>query len=127
VTPSGDPVAVRLDQFEGMVLVAFLALGCDGCDGFWAGFADPALSGLPSTVSAVIVTRGPDAVDRHEVGAVSSGVGVPVVMSDQAWVDYRVTGYPFFVAVDPVSRRVVAETVGFGWPDVLGMVEAPGA
>ena len=74
------------------------------------------------------VTRGADTVDRSEVAALAAGprerAGSPVVvMSDRAWADYRVTGYPFFVLVDPAAGRVVGETVGFGWSDVRVMVQ----
>ena len=57
-------------------------------------------------------------------GAAGSRDGVPVVMSDAAWNDYRVTGYPFFVLVDAVRGVIVGETVGFGWPDVRALIEA---
>ena len=60
-----------------------------------------------------------------EVEAASGGLGsVPVVMTDAAWSDYRVTGYPFLVLVDPETRRVIGETVGFGWADVHAMIRA---
>jgi hypothetical protein len=55
-----------------------------------------------------------------------SGAGVPLVMSDAAWADYRVTGYPFFVLVDAAHGTVVGETVGFGWSDVRSMIDASG-
>jgi hypothetical protein len=50
--------------------------------------------------------------------------GVPVVMSDNAWLDYQVLAYPSFVLVDSPSSRVVGETVGIGWDDVRSMLEA---
>jgi hypothetical protein len=78
-------------------------------------------------VSPAIVTRGPDSVAPSEVEEAGAGVvDVPVVMSDQAWVDYRVMGYPFFVLVDVGSRTVVGETVGFGWSDVVSMIRSAG-
>jgi hypothetical protein len=43
-------------------------------------------------------------------------------MSDAAWSDYRVTGYPFLVLVEPATRRILGESVGFGWPDVEGLM-----
>ena len=38
--PAGSPVSIRMDEFAGAVLVAFLHLKCDGCDEFWRGFRD---------------------------------------------------------------------------------------
>ncbi len=43
-------------------------------------------------------------------------------MSDTAWAEYRVSGYPFFVLVDPAARKVVGETVAFGMDDVLALL-----
>jgi hypothetical protein len=78
-------------------------------------------------VSVVIVTKAAEAVSPDEVARVAAGVGrVPVVMSDDAWSAYQVMGYPFFVLVDGVARTVIAETVGFGWPDVLSMIRSAG-
>lgn len=126
VTPMGESIEIAIDKAVPLVLLVFLATRCDGCDEFWRGFRDLE-SPLPASVSAVVVTRGPDSIDAAEVGRAASGVTqVPVVMSDRAWVDYRVSGYPFFVLVDPVARVVIGETVGFGWSDVLSMVQAAG-
>ncbi len=73
----------------------------------------------------VAVTKGPGSVDRAEVVRAARGVSrVPVVMSDRAWRDYRVSGYPFFVLVDATAGTVIGETVGFGWSDVQSMVRA---
>ena len=47
-------------------------------------------------------------------------------MGDETWADYRVTSYPFFVLVDPVTATVVGETVGFGWSDVISMISSSG-
>lgn len=123
--PSGDRIEVRISQFSGPVLLCFLHIHCDGCDGFWRGLRDEERDGPSSGVSAVAVTRGPGSIDPDEVERAAAGLTrVPVVMSDQAWADYRVSGYPFFVLVDPSTAVVVGETVGFGWSDVRSMVEA---
>ncbi len=130
------PVEIRVGSFDRALLLCFLHVRCDGCDSFWRGLADRPSLELPVAVSAVAVTKGPHAVDRHEVARAAgrdmdAGVdgvsdGVPVVMSDAAWADYRVTSYPFFVLVDARTESVVGETVGFGWSDVIAMVEASG-
>jgi hypothetical protein len=123
VTPDGQPVAIELGSSAVPVLLLFLATRCDGCESFWLGAQDGPSGQLPDTVAAVVVTRGPDSVDVDEVRDRAARLGsVPVVMSDAAWHDYRVTGYPFFVLVDPGSRTVLGETVGFGWSDVLALL-----
>jgi hypothetical protein len=146
VTPGGDPIEVRIGSHGGdpaddgspdgdppdgdpagggprRWLLAFLHTNCDGCQGFWAGFRNPERIGLPAGVSCVVVTKGPEAVAAADVARAARGIDrVPVVMSDRAWSDYRVLGYPFFVLVDVATNTVVGETVGFGWDDVVSMV-----
>jgi hypothetical protein len=64
-------------------------------------------------------------VSSAAVDAAAADVsGVPVVMSDNAWLDYQVLAYPSFVLVDSPTGRVVGETVGIGWDDVRSMLEA---
>ncbi|HEY5097635.1 MAG TPA: hypothetical protein VII46_06275 [Acidimicrobiales bacterium] len=132
----GRPLEIQVRSFDQALLLCFLHVHCDGCDSFWRGLADRPSLELPVSVSTVAVTKGPHAVDRHEVARAAgrnldaegeAGPDeVPVVMSDAAWADYRVTGYPFFVLVDARTQTVVGETVGFGWTDVYAMVQASG-
>jgi len=127
VAPGGAPVEVAVRSAVTPVLLCFLHVHCDGCDGFWRGLSGPPADLPPdmARLERVVVTKGPSAVDPVEVARLATGVTeVPVVMSDRAWSDYRVSGYPFFVLVDPVRDAVVGETVGFGWGDVASMVEA---
>jgi hypothetical protein len=123
--PSGNRIEVRIDQFDEPVLLCFLHIRCEGCVGFWRGLGDGVGDGLSDGVSAVAVTKGPGSVDPSEVERAAAGIGrVPVVMSEEAWADYRVSGYPFFVLVDSSTGVVIGETVGFGWSDVRSMIEA---
>jgi hypothetical protein len=95
-----------------------------GCRAFWDVLRRVEDSHLPDDVSSVVVTRGPSVVAFEEVTASAVGFRqVPVIMSDQAWTDYRVTSYPFFVVAEARSRTVIAETVGLGWDDVLSLLE----
>jgi len=116
VRPDGSPLVIELAGRSRPVLLVFLTIDCDGCDLFWNGLADG-----PAEVDVVAVTKGPTEVSPHEVAARATG---PVVMSGAAWVDYRVTGYPFLVLVDPSARRIVAESVGFAWSDIEAMLAA---
>ena len=118
VRPDGTPVTVSMADAGRPVLLVFLSTDCDGCDVFWQRLAEP-----PSGVEVVVVTKGPDAVPPADVAALAGGAGgLPVVMSDTAWPDYRVTGYPFLVLVEPGTRRIVGESVGFAWSDVGALV-----
>ncbi len=123
--PTGGRVEVVIGELEGLTLLCFLHVRCDGCGEFWTGLRDDGPPPLPEGVSAVVVTKGPGSVDPEEVGHEAEGVTlVPVVMSDEAWRAYRVTGYPFFVLVDPEVGTVIGETVGLGWSDVDAMIGA---
>jgi hypothetical protein len=124
VTPSGDPIEVYVADSGGRLLLAFLHTDCDGCEEFWQGLRDPDVIGLAPGTSAIVVTKGPDSLSSDEVKASAAGIEVPVVMSSQVWVDYRVLGYPFFVLVDRATSQVIGETVGLGWSDVIAMTDA---
>ncbi len=127
VSPEGVPLRVALDEAKGSVLLAFLATRCDGCETFWNGLGPTGPLGTLPSVQAVVVTKAQPSVDATEVARLAGALGpVPVVMSDPAWVDYRVSGYPFFVLVDPGARKVVGESVAFGVEDVLALVGAHG-
>ena len=121
VGPDGAPVSVSLDDRSRPLLLVFLSTDCDGCDVFWRGVRD----GPPEDVDVVVVTKGPTVVPDSDVGDLAQGTDTPVVRSDRAWDDYRVTGYPFLVLVDPSTRRIVRESVGFAWSDVAALIGGP--
>jgi len=116
VLPDGSPVVIELAVRNRPVLFVFLTVDCTGCELFWKGLVD-----APAEVDVVAVTKSASEVSPLEVAARATG---PVVMSEAAWIDYRVTGYPFLVLVDPAARRIVAESVGFAWSDVDAMLTA---
>lgn len=120
--PAGRPVTVRMDDAAGHLLLMFLHMRCDGCDEFWRGLREVDPSTLAAAVTLVAVTKGPESVDPQEVSGAAAGSGSLTVMSDQAWIDYHVTGYPFLILVDRSARSIVAEMVGFGWADVDSIV-----
>ncbi len=125
VSPAGARVEARISEFEDLVLLAFLTTRCNGCDEFWQGLRDSAGTELPEWVETVVVTKAAGSTGSAGVEQVAAGITrLPVIMSDGAWTDYRVSGYPFFVLVDAPTRTVISETVGFGWADVLSMVWA---
>ena len=71
-----------------------------------------------------VVTKGPAIVSPDEVAGRAAGITVPIVMTDTAWVDFRVTSYPFLVLVEPHTRRILGESVGFGWSDAAALIDA---
>lgn len=124
-SPDGRPMQVTIDD-SGPTLVAFLAAHCDGCETFWHGLGKHEDPILPARLSCVVVTRSPATADADQIARLSADLLWPVVMSEEAWADFQVMSYPVFVLIDGASRSVVAETVGFGWDDVLAMVASAG-
>jgi hypothetical protein len=109
VTPNGDARAVAVAHGGPPTLLAFLSSGCATCAGFWRELQQPGRLDL-GDVRMVIVTKGPDMEISSDIDALSSG-RVPVVMSTEAWLDYKVPASPFFVLVDGASGRRVGHGV----------------
>jgi hypothetical protein len=110
VTPSGDARAVAVDNNDGLTLLGFLSSGCATCAGFWDALQSPDLLDLPEGTRVAIVTKGPDREVPSEVRALTTG-RVPVVMSTDAWLDYKIPGSPFFVLVDGTTGYMVGQGV----------------
>ena len=128
VDPSGHPVEVSVLGQPRRTLLAFLAVDCFGCEPFWQGIGDATTLPASSDMARVVVTKGPEQLPPAEARAKSTGLaGVPVVMSDGAWTDYRVLSYPSFLVVDGSSGNVVGETTAIGWDDVRSMLQAVGS
>jgi len=118
VRPDGSAFGLDFDSAQRPVLLVFLSLNCDGCDLFWSGLRNEP----PLSVDIVVVTKGPATLAEHDVEVVASGLIDPVVMSDSAWTDFRVTSYPFLVLVEAATRRILGERVGFGWTDIESLL-----
>jgi hypothetical protein len=124
VTPTGDARAVSVTNSQRRTLLAFLSSGCATCGGFWRDLQAPGGLDL-GNVRVVIVTKGPDMEVPAEVKALSTGA-VPVVMSTEAWTDYRVPASPFFVLVDGASGRRIGHGVAAQTPQLVDLVTRAG-
>ncbi len=114
-TLDGDAVSLAFDRPGAPTLLAFLTSGCSTCAGFWATLAEPR---LPAGVETLIVTRGADRERPAKLRELAPAA-VPVVMSSQAWTDYRVPGAPYFVLVDGGIR---GEGVATTWTALASLV-----
>lgn len=97
-------------------LLAFLSSGCATCERLFR--EEPT---LPAHTRLVLVAKGPD---EESVSALRSLVrpGQSVVMSSQAWLDYRVPHSPYFVLVDGPRGRVRGEGAASSWRQVSGLI-----
>ena len=116
VTPTGESVLVRTTGMTTDTVAVFLSSGCSTCQRFFTDLADRWLS-LPPRTRVVIVTKGPEEESPSAILEVAPS-GVDLVMSSQAWADFRVPGSPYVVAVDGTSGRVKGEGTGPSWEQV---------
>jgi hypothetical protein len=116
-----DAMHVSVVGARHRTLLAFLSSGCLTCRGFWDAFADPPGLDLPNDIRLVVVTK--DAQDES-ISALRklAPAGIPVVMSNAAWTDYRVPGSPYFVLVDGPAGRVRGEGTGTDWGQVRNLL-----
>jgi hypothetical protein len=116
MTPSGDAVRIAFDGAGAHpTLLAFLTSGCSSCAGFWGTLA---AGRLPDGIEPVIVARGSDRERPAKLRSLAPAE-IPVIMSSQAWEDYRVPGAPYFVFVDGTIRGEGAAT---GWEALASLI-----
>ena len=120
VTAEGVTCALAVVGAAEPVLLLFLSAGCIGCRDLWEGLGDLS-RGLAGVARLAVVTRDPREEDRRSVAALagdaSARLGVPVVMSSEAYGHYRVAGPPFLVVAAGDAVRV--ESVAWGVDQVL--------
>lgn len=112
-----DVVAVRVIGATHPTMLAFLSSSCSTCANFWEAFRNEGDVPLPGGTRLVIVTKG---IDDESPSAIAdlAPPGVTLVMSSEAWDDYRVPGSPYFVFVDGPTGRIRGEGTGMSWDQV---------
>ena len=116
-TPGDEAVRIGVVGARQSTLLAFLSSGCLTCGGFWEAFARTDRLAVPGGARLVIVTKGPEAESESRIGELAPSA-VPVVMSTEAWLEYRVPATPYFVYVDGPSGRIVGEGSAQTWEQV---------
>ena len=137
VTPKGVPCRVEVVGAAAPVMVLFLSADCIGCQDLWEGLGQ-LQAGLGDAAGLAVVTRSAEeeprdpprrgvqgrgarakAEDAVAVAALArhAPAGVEVVMSSEAFEQYRVAGAPFLVVVGPESVRT--ESVAWGVEQTL--------
>jgi hypothetical protein len=120
VTPDGLPCRIAVVEAAAPVLLLFLSAACLGCRDLWQGL--PELhAGLAGAARLVAVTRGPGEESPEAIAALAADApsthGIDLVMSTEAFRDYRVNGPPFLALA--TADRVLTESVAWGVEQTL--------
>jgi hypothetical protein len=114
VTPAGVPCRIDVVEAAAPVLLLFLSAACLGCRDLWEGLHE-LHAGLAGAARLVVVTRGPGEESPEAVTALAGDAprtdGTDLVMSSEAFTDYRVGGPPFLTVAAADSVR----TEGVAW------------
>jgi len=121
VTPFDEAISVAVASPRVDTLLAFLSAGCATCARLWASVDELDDCGLPDRTRVVVVTLGPGEESPARVRRVAPR-GVPVVMSSEAWQDYRVPGAPYFIYIDGPGRAVRGEGSASSWGEVASLL-----
>jgi len=118
-TPDGVVVTARLVDVDHDTLLLFLSSGCETCQPFWDDLAAP--PPLPARTRLLVVAQSFDAESPAELARLAAP-DVDVVLSSDAWRDYRVPGSPHMVLVDGSTGRVRGEGTGQSLRQVLRLL-----
>lgn len=118
--PDGEPLELEFDRGR-RTLLGFLATDCDGCEEFWSCFRHEG-SSLPGGATCILVVKPRPIATSDLLPDLAAGVRWPVLVSDEAWPTFGVTGYPVFLVLDGATKTVTGETIGFQWSDVLELL-----
>ena len=105
----GRPRSLKVCDGHGTVLV-FIGAHCYGCIEICRELVRWMEIPTLSTLSITVITKSPIIENPESIRAIVP-TGVEVLMSSDAWRDYRVAGPPFYVFIDGDTRRVLAEGV----------------
>ncbi len=125
-TLDGGTIAISMSANSGNTLIAFLSSGCSTCQSFWKSFRNPNNSQLSGSPRVIIVTR--DMAEESKSALMNLAPSeIPVVMSNQAWIDYGVPGAPFFVMVQGGTSKIIGEGTTKTWNQLRDLVNQAAA
>lgn len=120
----GASRSVSLETGHSPTLIAFLSSGCASCQTFWSELRAQPEPPLPNT-RTVVVTKGPRAESPAKLAELAAPA-TEVVMSDEAWDEFRVPMTPYFLLVDP-QALVVGEGSARDWQHLLSLLRQSAA
>ncbi|MGI8922192.1 MAG: TlpA family protein disulfide reductase [Solirubrobacteraceae bacterium] len=118
-TPDRDAIQIGLGGTSPPTLLAFLTTGCTICHAFWEDLRRGRPAEVPAAIRIVAVTKD----SSHESPASLRQLapdGLPVVMSTDAWNDYRVPAAPYFVYV--AGGEVQGEGSASSWRQIASLL-----
>ena len=125
VTPDGCACRVAVVEAAAPVLLLFLSAACLGCQDLWDGLSD-LHAGLGGAARLVVVTRSPGEESPEAIAALAGRApaerGIDLVMSSDAYRDYRVGGPPFLTVA--AADGVRTESVAWGLEQTLQTARA---
>ena len=119
-TPADEELRIGVVGARQNTVLAFLSSGCQTCGEFWKTFSEAGRLTVPGDARLVVVAKGPEIESVSKIGELAPRT-VPVVMSTQAWLDYKVPATPYFVYVDGPTGRIVGEGSAGTWDQVVSL------
>jgi hypothetical protein len=123
VAPDGTPCQIDVVDAAAPVLLLFLSAACLGCRDLWDGLGE-LHAGLGGAAHPIVVTRSPGEESPEAITALAGHApgtpGLELVMSSQAYRDYRVQGPPFLTVA--AADGVRTESVAWGVEQTLQTV-----
>ena len=120
MNPNGVPCRIEVVEAAAPVLLLFLSAACLGCRDLWEGLGE-LHAGLAGAARLVVVTRGPGEESPEAIEALAGDAhgtpGLELVMSTEAYRDYRVQGPPFLTVA--AADGVRTESVAWGLEQTL--------
>ena len=115
---AGAARSVSLDHGRGNTLLAFLSSGCASCQTFWSELRDGVEMPTADT-RPLVVTKGPAAESPSRIAELAPS-NMEVIMSDEAWDEFRVPLTPYFLLLDG-QANVIGEGSAPNWGHLMGL------
>lgn len=121
-TLAGEAVTVTFDRAAPQsTLLAFLSTGCLGCEAIWDTLANGSDLGLPPATRVLVVAKSSTEESPSRLTKLAPAPH-DVVLSSDAWLDYRVPQSPYFVYIDRDTGRVAGEGSAASWAQMVDLL-----
>ena len=118
--PDGATRHVGVLGTDHTTLLAFMTTGCSTCQAFWKEFALRPELDLPGVDTRLVIVAKSLEHESESRLAKLTPRHHPVVMSSQAWDEYKIPVSPYFILVD--SGKIVGEGSAGSWKQVRSLL-----